>query len=334
MSFTVTRAPLRISCFGGGSDIPGFIEKAGFGQVLSFTIDKYITIAVNRVEGNKTIKLSYSEVEEVTDPHELKHNIVREIFTRSNLGMGWEISSFGDVPGGTGMGSSSAFTVALLQALSNLSPEFRTRHDLIDKAMIANKACEIEIDWCKSPIGFQDQYASAVGGFNFFDFYQNPYGNIDVGATSLVMPDKLKSKLMLFYTGGTRSANRVLSRQLFTDEETVQYISLIRDMVPLAMSAIEDEDYSFIGEELNNAWNIKRKLSGVTNPRIDAMYDLAIQSGAVGGKLLGAGYIGYLLFFVPEENQDFVKTALQNEGLRYTPFNVSYSGVETLVNQK
>lgn len=318
--FAVAKAPLRISMFGGGTDLPSFYENHGGGVSFSFSIDKYMHVVVNRVQSHNNLRLAYSKIEEVSNIHDLEHDIVRNIWQDNQLSMGYEIGSFADLPTvGTGLGSSSAFTVAILKALS-ADPDLRREMMLGSNDQIAGVACRIEIDLCKSPIGKQDQYASAAGGLNVHAFLAD--GRV---ARQSYKPDpEFFNNLMLFYTGIRRNTNEVLSNQ-GTDPNTL--ISM-RDLAVEAVNAYHSKKYSDIGMMLDETWQLKKSLGGVSNILINTYYERAIRAGALGGKLLGAGLGGYLLFYVPEMNQQDVRDALLP--LTQTVFSVDEDGAVLL----
>jgi D-glycero-alpha-D-manno-heptose-7-phosphate kinase len=321
MTFTVTQAPLRISLFGGGTDRPEYYEKYGPGQVLSFGIDKYMRVVLNKVD-NDLIKLMYSKIETVKNIDHLEHDIVRNIWKFWNLGVGWEIASFADIPTvGTGMGSSSSFTVALLEALSNydqMSP-FLSTHAL------AETAFSVETDLCKSPIGKQDHYAAAYGGMNNFVFYN--------GATQrerLSFNSNLESKFMLFFTGKSRSTNEILSNQKM-DNNTIYTLTLMSEQAEIASRIVQAGDISEIGRMLHEAWMMKRSLPGSSNDTIDDMYSKARAAGAAGGKILGAGGGGFMLLYVEPEYQNTVREVMYP--LTQTHFKIEYDGAKTMVHE-
>lgn len=330
MTFTVARAPLRVSLFGGGTDRPEFYENYGNGEVLSFAIDKYMHVAINKVD-NQALKVSYSKIETVSDLRHLQHDIVREIWNEYDLGMGWELASFADLPTvGTGLGSSSSFTCALVAALSQYYSCFESPRR---SASLAAQACDIEMNLCKSPIGKQDQYAAAVGGFNRFTFHKGGsvsrenFGELYLSSRDR---DKLESNLMLFYTGITRSTNEVLSAQK-VEGPNVSALLMLQDQVAEAARVLAAKDYQRFGELLHEGWKLKSTLPGVVNPIIIDIYEAARKAGAAGGKVLGAGGGGFMLFYVEPEYQDAVREALSH--LKQTKFKIDFSGTQLLTTK-
>lgn len=304
----VTSTPLRISFFGGGSDIPDYYNKKG-GMVISTTIDKQIQIALNRCEPNY-IRAVYSEMEVVQNVNHLKHNRIKEALKIFNVDSNVEICSFSDVSTkGTGLGSSSTFTVGLLKALYNYKMQIHNKKDL------AETACEIEIVKCNEPIGKQDQYAAAYGGFNVIRFDQSGVEVIPLDVSSSILCE-LNSNLMCFSTGMVRNTSDVLSDQtknVNNDSVAFDNTSKLVDIAEFALKKIRDKKIEEFGSLLGEAWECKKKLSNkISNPEIDSMYEKAKKAGALGGKILGAGGGGYMLFYVPEQRRNAVSIAMKD----------------------
>jgi len=325
----LTRSPLRISLAGGGSDIPNFYRQ-DFGEVLSFSIDKYVYIAAhNYFSGG--IRLSYSKTEIVNSIHEIEHPIFRNAMKHLKFRSDIEISSFADVPGnGTGLGSSSAFTVALIRALLEIKGTIATKHE------IAKLACEIEINLCRDPIGKQDQFASSFGGINRFRF--NPDNSVNEVASAKFANkiNFLNNSFLLYYTGNGRTSNTILSEQsdgMIPGNSKYNSVVKIRDKVPLMEQSIMSEDLATIGSILDESWQLKKSLSSsVSNSEIDDLIIEAKRLGALGGKLVGAGGGGFLLLCVPSENRNYFQDKFQK--LRRLPFSVSTKGVEVVYNDE
>ncbi|AGS80893.1 D,D-heptose 7-phosphate kinase [Caulobacter phage Cr30] len=319
--FSVARAPLRISLYGGSTDIPSFYKNNGYGAVLSFTIDKYVHVVLNKVNHDR-IKIMYSQIEEVTKYEDIKHDIIRAIWKHWDLGFGWEIATFADIPSsGTGMGSSSAFTVALLSALS-ADPRIRRRMAISSAADLARIACFIEIDLVGSPIGKQDQYASAFGGLNYFQFMQNE----EVLIENFEPPKELLEECLLFYTGVRRSANETLEKQNKADLTSEKIV--MRSHANFAKNSLNKGTKKHIFTWLDEAWQIKKEFPDVQFNGIDACVEIAKLEGAYGAKVLGAGSGGYLFVATPKEFHEVIKKDLQNLGLEYTPFSFTENGAE------
>jgi D-glycero-alpha-D-manno-heptose-7-phosphate kinase len=321
----LTRTPLRMSLFGGGSDIPEFyLNHATGGTCLSFTIDKYIYLAVNHCVASH-IKAVYSELELVNDVNDIKHDRIREILKYYGIDSNIEITSFSDIPvKGTGLGSSSAFTVGLIKAIHWLKYQ-----EQISPRNLAELACYIEIEKCGEPIGKQDQYATAFGGFNLFSF--RPSGHVDIQRPAMSTDDvkTMFDNLFCYYTGITRNSADVLREQTkkikYSDSRIMGILhkmAVDANKVGLFNEYSLDKDIGVnqsIGNKLHNAWMMKRDISdNISNLVIDEMYDRGIQSGAQGGKLLGAGAGGYILFYVlPKDQPRFIK---QMEEAQYSRF--------------
>lgn len=302
----ITRTPFRMSFAGGGSDIAVFFEKHG-GCAVSTTINKYMYISVHPSFKSMDTVLKYSQTETVDAIDKVEHKYFKEILNQLRIS-GVEIVSTADVPAGTGLGSSSSFTVGVLHALYSYKGKF------VSKEKLAQKACEIEIENLKNPIGKQDQYAAAYGGLNFYQF--NKDGSVFV--EPVIMKNdlyrQLEKNLMLFYTGKLHSANDILIEQNSNIAAGKKEENLFR-MCGLARELREELQHNNIdamGEILNEGWKLKKVLAGsISNPDIDEYYDIALKHGAVGGKLLGAGGGGFLLFYVPEQRQQEVRSALK-----------------------
>lgn len=295
----ITKTPLRISLFGGGTDLKEYY-KTGHGSVLNMSIDKYIYIIVNPKFDN-SIRVSYSKTEIVDKVEDLQHPIVKECLQMVGITSGIEIISIADIPAGTGLGSSSCFTVGLLNALYTYTGQTLSSEEL------AKKACEIEINILKNPIGKQDQYACACGGVNYFRFNQDE----SVIRENLKIDDlqKLNRKLMLFYTGNTRSANEILAEQKTNTKAKLNILHLMRKQADNMKDEIQINGItSLIGEELHKGWLLKKGLAkGISNPLIDGAYSRAIEAGALGGKILGAGGGGFILLYCDEDKQENVR---------------------------
>lgn len=302
----ITRTPFRVSFAGGGSDISSFYEKHG-GCVLSTTINKYMYISIHpSFEAMDTV-LKYSQTEIVDDINKIDHKYFKEVLNMLRI-KGVEIVSTADVPAGTGLGSSSAFTVGLLHALYSYKGKF------VSKEKLAQKACEIEIQKLGNPIGKQDQYAAAYGGLNFYEF--NKDGSVFVEPIIMKngMYEQLEGNLMMFYTGQLHSASEILKEQSSNitagdkEKNQLQMCDLAREL----KDELQQNNIDVMGEILDVGWQLKRTLAnGISNPVIDEYYDMAIKHGAIGGKLLGAGGGGFLLFYVPKNRQSEVRSAVK-----------------------
>ena len=302
----ITRTPFRISFAGGGSDLKNYYEKFG-GSVLSVSINKYIYLSMHPYFDENAYLLKYSKTEAVNFLDEIQHPIVRTVFKKYGI-KGVDFNSSADIPAGSGLASSSAFTVGLINLCNAYTDKYMNRAD------IAELACKVEIEDLKEPIGKQDQYACACGGLNFIEFYKD--GVVDVEKLYLQSDayHVLEKNLLMFYTGKTRSAGSILAEQKKNTTNDEAKIKNLHKMVELSR-VLKDEllkgNTNAMGEILHTGWMYKKELAnGISNPDIDYYYDLAIQNGARGGKLLGAGGGGFLLFYVEEQHRSRVRKAL------------------------
>lgn len=318
-----TRTPFRISFAGGGSDLKSFYEQHE-GCVVSASINKYMHISIHPTFNRENTVVKYSKTEEVTRIRDIQHAIARQILIDRALS-GVEIVSIADIPSGTGLASSSAYTVGLTHAVNAFSGKYKSQED------IARYACEVEIDKLGEPIGKQDQYGVSVGGLKFIRFL--PDGNVDVSPIIMRKStlEQLEKNLLMFYTGEVRSASAILEEQSNNMKDVDKFDNL-KKMTGLAYdlkAALEEEDLSKFGMILDKGWKLKRELaSKISNPLIDKYYDLAIENGALGGKLLGAGGGGFLLFYCEEAMQDRLRSALYE--LTELPFKFDYSGTKVI----
>jgi len=317
----ISRTPLRISFVGGGSDIPAFFEQEP-GAVVSTTISRYIYITVNRKFDHK-IRASYSRTEIVDSVEELRHELIREALKVTGISGGIEITSISDIPSqGTGLGSSSVYTVGLLNAL------YAYRGHFAGAERLAREACQIEIDRCGKPIGRQDQSVAAYGGLNYIRF--NPDGSVFVDPI-ICAPEtrqQLQQWLLMLYTGMTRRADGILAEQSLNSLSNEETRASLRRMVALAgqmRDALNGNELSGFGEVLHANWMEKcRVASGISNPTIDHWYETARAHGAIGGKIVGAGGGGFLLLYAPPERHEEICRSLPE--LRQTPFRFEAQG--------
>ena len=313
----ITKTPLRISFTGGGTDLPDYYQKHG-GAVVSAGINKYIYVTVNKKFDSK-IRVSYSQTEIVDEVEELHHELVRECLKLVGIKGGIEITSIADIPSGTGLGSSSAFTVGLLNALHVYDGYSPSSEEL------AQQACRVEIGVLKHPIGKQDQYAAAYGGMNYFQF--DPDDTVTRGRIYLSDGDarKMRQKLMLFYTGLTHNANTILKEQKQNTAAKMETLDYMKSQAVVMYRELSQKGFNeSFGRALRDGWEKKRSLaSTITNGAINECYNRALQAGAVGGKLLGAGGGGFLLFYCDEDKQEAVERAV---GLPRVNFHVSLRG--------
>ena len=324
----ITRSPLRISLGGGGTDLPSYYREHG-GFVIAAAIDKYVFVTVTRpfTEG---IFLKYSKLEHVDRCEDVQHPIIREAIRMLGFRTPQvEITALADIPSGTGLGSSGSFATALLKAL------YAHRRRLIHPQELAQLACEIEIDHLSEPIGKQDQYIAAYGGVTCFSF--NPDDTVEacplrIGIDSL---HDLEDNLLLFFTGFSRRAGAILRDQDLrtqqADQDMLANLHHIKEIGLRSQQALEAGDTALFGELMHEHWeHKKRRSSGMSNPRIDEWYDLARAHGAVGGKLVGAGGGGFLLFY--SEDHRRLREAMSKAGLQEVRFRFDFEGTKVLLS--
>jgi len=313
----VSKTPLRVCFFGGGSDLPNYYSNKT-GICLSTTIDKYmyVTACKTFVKG---FKIVYSEIENVDSYDDIKHDRIRESLKMFNITGGLDISSYAQIPTkGTGLGSSSTFTVSLLNALSTLKGKQMSRHDL------AETAFDVEFNKCSEYLGKQDQYAAAFGGFNAFHFSADGVRVEPVNISSERIAG-LNNNLLMYYTGITRSASIILRN--YDDGESSASMDKMVELGHQALDFIIKNKYDDFGALLHETWQVKKKLaSGVSNTTLDDYYETALKSGALGGKILGAGGGGYFLFYVPEQQQNSFKEKMKLTGMQEFNFKFSDEG--------
>lgn len=319
----ISKTPLRASLFGGGTDFKDYFETSqmGYGSVLSAALDMHVYITVNR-KFDDMIRVVYNGNELVHSVDEIKHNIIREALKLIGIEKGIEIIYMADIPlsgAGIGLASSSALAVGVLNALHAYKGEF------VSPEQLAKEACHIEISCLGQRIGIQDQYAVAHGGFNRYRFLND--GSVEVTPALLKKEtrDQLFQNLLLFFTGNTRDSRKILSEQSDTIEEKRAMLDDLVATVDRVYEAIAKGELDCIGAELDRSWQIKKKFAGgVSNELIDTMYTTAMQAGALGGKILGAGGGGFMLLYVPQEKQPAVRAAMAD--YREVEFKVDYQG--------
>lgn len=321
----ISRTPLRMSFVGGGSDLPSFYRQHG-GAVLSTAIDKYIYVTINKKFDNE-LRLSYSKTENVKSTSEIEHMLMRACLSRYEIHGGLEITTVADIPSkGTGLGSSSSFTVSFLHCLN----AYLGRH--VSSEMLAAEASDIEINVCGEPIGKQDQYAAAYGGFNFYEF--NPDDSVKVSPliSRAQTLNTLKDNLIMFYTGITRSASNLLQKQ--SDQITSSKVKkeTLKTMTALAYdlrNELQNNNIDVFGEILHESWLLKKSLvSEISSENIDNWYQKALDGGAIGGKILGAGAGGFFIFYAPKERHQGIIRQLSD--LRCINFNFEKNGSQII----
>lgn len=323
----ISKTPLRMSFVGGGSDLSAYYREE-VGAVLSTSIEKYMYICVNKKFDGR-IRLSYTKTENVNSRHEIEHPLVREALGVIGIDGGVEIASMADIPSrGSGLGSSSAFTVGLLNALSAY------RNQFISKESLARLACEIEIDRCGEPIGKQDQYAAAYGGLNLIRFHPDDSVSVDPVICPSTLLSQLEDSILIFFTGRTRSASSVLMNQSAAMQVTDQR-ALVRRMVQLAFEMKEELEAGSLdhfGDLLDENWRLKAQLAaGISDPQIDGWYATGMANGALGGKLLGAGNGGFMMFYAPPEHHEQIIASLPD--LQPEQFRLDRAGAQIVFYQ-
>jgi D-glycero-alpha-D-manno-heptose-7-phosphate kinase len=301
----ISRTPLRISFSGGGSDLSGFYGQEQ-GAVLSTSIDKYVYLTLHKFFNPDKIQLKYSKAELVSDYNEINHPIFRECLKLFNI-KGVDINSIADVPAGTGLGSSSSFTVGLLHILNAYQGRY------VSQEYLATNACDIEINHLGEPIGKQDQYAAAYGGLNFITFQSDESVKVEKIIMRSDVKQQLEESLVMMYTGDTHSANVLLEQQRqamnHKNKRAVQ-----REMVRYAFElkrTLENDHIDDFGRILHEGWLLKKSLtSSISTSLVDDLYQRGLDAGALGGKLLGAGGGGFILFYCPLEKQDNLRNRM------------------------
>ncbi len=324
----ISRAPFRVSFCGGGSDIPSFYEKYT-GCVISTTIRKYVYLTINKAFNKDSITLKYSQTEVVHDPSQIQHRIFKQVLTDFST-KGVEITSMADIPAGTGLGSSSSFTVALLKAL------YGYNNQSVSAYKVAKEACDVEIIQLGNPIGKQDQFAAAFGGLRYYEFEPDGFVKVEPILMSKAARKHLENSMMLFYTGALHDANKILgeeTKNLATANEKINATRKLCEMTRELKFELENNNVDALGPCLKHGWEIKKSLaSGITSPLIDNAYNLGISAGASGGKLLGAGGGGFLLFYVPDDaKKEAVRQALA--GFKEMPFELDQSGASIVYTE-
>jgi len=320
----LSRAPVRISMGGGGTDLASYYEKHG-GFLLAASINKYVHIMLNK-RFEDSIRLSYSKTEIVNNIKEIEHRIFRESLRFADIKKQVEIVSIADVPSNCGLGTSSTFTVALLSALFS----YRRNHKTLTE--LAECACKIEIDILKEPIGKQDQYAAAFGGFNAYTFHKNGEVTVEPVNISEGAMMELQSNIFLFYLNKKRSAGDILKEQnKKTKDNNVDVVNRLHKIKEIGLHTrkiFEKNKIDEFGDLLHEHWILKKGLSSkISDAFIDEAYELARQNGAMGGKVIGAGGGGFLLFYCPKEKSKLI-SVMKKIGLEPTWFTFEHEGVK------
>ena|SRR5688572_1578601 len=324
----IARSPLRITLGGGGTDLPSYYREHG-GFVIAAAIDRYVYVTVTR-PFTPGIYLKYSQLEHVEHVGDVHHPIIREAIKMLDFKTPQiEITTLADIPAGTGLGSSGSFTTGLLKAL------YAHRRRLLQPADLAELACHIEIDLLGEPIGKQDQYIAAFGGVSCFNF--NTDDSVTARPLALNMPTlfDLEDNLLLFFTGYSRSASSILSDQKTrtqkNDAEMLKNLHYIKDLGVRSQTALEEGKPRLFGELMHEHWQHKKRRSGsMSNPKIDEWYEIGMKNGAIGGKLVGAGGGGFLMFYAHDRNQ--LRHAMTEAGLEEVRFRFDFEGTKVVLS--
>jgi D-glycero-alpha-D-manno-heptose-7-phosphate kinase len=322
----ITRSPLRITLGGGGTDLPSYYHQHG-GFLIAAAIDKYVMITLHESFRPELI-IKYSKLERVTEIAQIEHPIVREaLWLLGDNPTSLEVTSMADIPASTGLGSSGSFTTALLQALHV------RRNSMVTRAELAEEACHIEIDLLHEPIGKQDQYIAAYGGVNCFTF--NRDGKVEVTALKASRETlyNMEDSLVMFFTGYSRNASDILREQdaksRGNDQAMIENLHFVKDLGFRTRAALESENVDRLGPLMDEHWRFKKQRSAsMSNPMIEEWYGLAMRSGATGGKLIGAGGGGFLMFYAEDKKR--LRRVLNEAGLKEVRWRFEYEGTKVI----
>ncbi|MBI2033710.1 MAG: galactokinase [Candidatus Liptonbacteria bacterium] len=325
----VTRTPFRVTLGGGGTDLPSYYSKYG-GFIFSAGLDKYMFVSVNRPVVDDLIRLKYSKSETVERLSEIQHEIARETLRMLGIEKGIEISSIADISAGTGLGSSSCYTVGLLHALHVMKREYVPLRDL------AEEDFKLEASILKRPIGKQDPYLAAFGGLTVLEIGKDSSVKVRKANVSDETSDALNRNLLIFFTGVTRSADDILEEQSRAvaeeKKEVIESMHYIKQLGRETLEAVEDGEIDEVGRLFHAHWQHKKKTSSkMSNERFDKIYDTALENGALGGKISGAGGGGFFTFYVPKNHKKF-KEIMKQLGLREMRYHFDFEGSKVLVD--
>ena len=327
----VSRTPLRITLGGGGTDLPSYYEKFG-GFIFSFCLSKYMYICINRPSADNLVRLKYSKSETVKSVGELNHELARACLERVGVDSQIEIASLSDIPAGSGLGSSSTYTVGLLNALYSMKGEYKSLESL------ANEACIIEMDILKKPMGKQDQYLAALGGFVVMEIDKKGVVTSRKINLEKSILNELNRNLLIFYTGQQRKNNKILKEQDISTKkdkkEVLNSLHYIKDSGYQILEIVQSGNIDDLGIMFKEHWEMKKKLSsGVTNSKIDSIYNIALKNGAIGGKISGAGGGGFFTFYC-NKNHDALRSAMASKGLRELDYSFDFDGSKIISNHR
>ena len=325
----ITRTPFRITFGGGGTDLPSYYEKHG-GFIFSAALDKYMFIDLNRSVADDLIRVKYSKSETVEHVSELQHDIAREIFRFTRVVNNIEISSLADIPAGTGLGSSSCYAVGMLHAIHVMN------RDYVPLAQLAEEDFHIEANILSRPIGKQDPYMAAIGGLTVLDIAKDGAVEVRKANTTYEIADELNKNILIFFTGKTRSADEILREQEKGVNEgngnVVDSMHYIKDIGHQILEAVESGNIDEVGLKFHEHWQHKKKISSkMTNPELDRIYNAALENGALGGKISGAGGGGFFTFYVPARQKTF-REKMREHGLREMRYRFDFEGSKVLAD--
>ena len=317
----IVQTPLRVSFFGGGTDFPSFYLSEG-GCVLTSAIDKYIFVIIKRRFDDK-LRIGYTRTELVDSVEQIEHELIRKSLQKTSLKKGVEIITMGDIPAGSGLGSSSTVTVGSLNAM------YRFQNENVTVEELAREACDIEINQLSKPVGIQDQYIAAYGGLRFFEFTTD--GSVKSARINLGfdLNQRLNESLLLFFTGITRKSDTILSEQKNNIDHRLPILRKMKEITYAAKDELISGNLDALGHFLDESWQLKKQLaSKISNGKLEGYYEKARAAGAIGGKITGAGGGGFLLLYCPFDRREAVRAALSE--LREIPFNLEMDGTKVV----
>lgn len=321
----IVQTPLRISFFGGGTDFPSYFLHEG-GCVLSSAINKYIFVTI-KSRFDEKLRVGYTRTEIVDGIDEINHEIIREALRKTNVERGVEIITMGDIPAGSGLGSSSTVTVGALHAM------YAYQNMLVSMDQLAEEACDIEVNILGKPIGFQDQYIAAFGGLRIIEF--NRDGRVNARSVHLdpTVQKRLSEHLLLYFTGVTRKSESILSEQKDNISQRLPVLRQLKKMAYQAREALCAGELDAFGCLMHESWQLKKQLAnGISNKELESAYNAAIGAGALGGKVTGAGGGGFLMLYCPLEKREAVRAAMQP--MRELPFQLEPDGTKVVFNYR
>lgn len=321
----IVQTPLRISFFGGGTDFPGYFLNEG-GCVLSSAINKYIFVTVKERFDN-LLRISYTRTEMVEDINNIQHELIREALRKTGVNKGVEIITMGDIPAGSGLGSSSTVTVGSLHAM------YAYHNMLISMERLAEEACDIEVNILGKPIGFQDQYIASFGGLRFIEFNRNGRVITEMVNLDPEIQKRLSENMLLYFSGVTRKSESILTEQKENINQRLPILRKLKQMAYQARESLCAGQTDDVGYLLHESWQLKKQLAnGISNNALEEAYQTAIDAGAYGGKVTGAGGGGFLMLYCPLEKREKVRAALSH--LRELPFRLEPDGTKVIFNYR